>query len=221
MRILPDETWERRLAAEGARRIAGVDEAGRGPLAGPVFAAAVVLSLAALPPALRGALADSKTLSRRQREKAFALLREAPGVEIGLGAASVGEITRLNIHHASLLAMRRALARLPAPPDALLVDGRFAPPFPAPAVALVGGDRLSLSIAAASIVAKVMRDRLMERLDERFPAYGWRQNAGYPTAAHRAALRRLGPSPHHRPGFAGLGAAEGWAEGRAERGGAG
>lgn len=203
MRRAPTDDWERRLAQEGARRVAGVDEAGRGPLAGPVFAAAVIFT-APPPPSLRAVLADSKTLPPAARARAFALLRAAAGVEIGLGAASVGEIGRLNIHHASLLAMARALAHLPAPPDAVLVDGRFAPPLAIPALPLVGGDGLSLSIAAASIVAKVMRDRLMERLDVRFPVYGWRENAGYPTPAHREALRRFGPSPHHRPGFAGL-----------------
>lgn len=206
MRMAPGLSWEEQLAAQGARRIAGLDEVGRGPLAGPVLAAAVVFTTPP-EPMLAALIADSKALSKRQRERAFALLRAAPGVEFGLGAASVAEITRLNIHHASLLAMRRALARLPTPADALLVDGRFAPIVGLPTFCLVGGDRLSLSIAAASIIAKVTRDRLMERLDGRFPAYGWRENAGYPTAAHREALARFGISPHHRPSFAGLGEA--------------
>jgi ribonuclease HII len=185
------------LAAGG--RVAGVDEAGRGPLAGPVVAAAVIL-----PPGLSSALADrlddSKKLSEIQRQVAFEALL-ASGAEIGIGAASVGEILRLNILHASMLAMRRAVVRLGIPPDLALVDGNKAPALACGVRCVVGGDALCLSIAAASIVAKVTRDRAMRRLAVRFPGYGWEVNAGYPTASHRAALRQLGATRHHRDGF--------------------
>ena len=181
-------------------RVAGVDEAGRGPLAGPVVAAAVVFATG-VPASLAGLIDDSKRLTPVQRQVAYQALRAAQGVEIGVGAASVTEVARLNILRASLLAMRRAVGRLPTPPDLALVDGNQPPPLECPARCVIGGDRLSLSIAAASIVAKVVRDRIMGRLAVRFPGYGWEQNAGYPTAAHRAALRRLGPTRHHRIGF--------------------
>jgi ribonuclease HII len=144
---------------------------------------------------------DSKRLTPQQRHLAFEALFASPGIEIGVGAASVPEVARLNILRASLLAMRRAVGRLPAPPDLALVDGNQPPPLDCPVRCVVGGDGLSLSIAAASIVAKVVRDRLMSRLAIRFPDYGWAQNAGYATAAHRAALHRLGPTRHHRLEF--------------------
>lgn len=193
---MPDDRLER--AARG--RVAGVDEVGRGPLAGPVLAAAVVLPRP-VPTALAALLDDSKKLDPARRQAAFLALRAAPGVEIGVGAASVAEILSRNILQAALLAMARAVARLPAPPDLLLVDGNKAPDVACPVRCVVGGDGLSLSIAAASIVAKVLRDRAMARLAARWPGYGWEQNAGYGTASHRAALRRLGPTPHHRAGF--------------------
>ncbi len=198
MRV-PDFSLEQ--AAGG--RVAGVDEVGRGPLSGPVLAAAVVFTRG-VPADLAALLDDSKKLSARQRDAAFAGLRSADGIEIAVAAASVREIGRLNILHAALLAMRRAVGRLPVPPDLALVDGNRAPPLDCPVRCVVGGDRVSLSIAAASIIAKVVRDRLMTRLDARHPGYGWAANAGYPTAAHRAALHRLGPTPHHRLGFAGV-----------------
>jgi len=189
------------LLEQGASgRVAGVDEAGRGPLAGPVVAAAVVFSTG-LPAALAGLIDDSKRLTPDQRAVAYRALLESRGVEIGVGAASVAEVAHLNILRASLLAMRRAVCRLPAPPDLALVDGNQPPPLDCPVQCVVGGDALSLSIAAASIVAKVVRDRVMARLAVRFPGYGWELNAGYPTAAHRAALHRLGPTRHHRMGF--------------------
>jgi ribonuclease HII len=197
---MPDYALE--SAAGG--RVAGIDEAGRGPLAGPVVAAAVVLSRRALP-ALAGLLDDSKRLTVARREVAFAALgagRAAGLVEIGVGAASVDEITRLNILRASLLAMGRAVARLKLPPELALVDGNQPPALPCAVRCVVGGDRLSLSIAAASIVAKVLRDRAMARLALRYPGYGWQRNAGYGTLAHRRALLALGPTCHHRPGFA-------------------
>jgi ribonuclease HII len=185
------------------RRIAGIDEVGRGPLAGPVVAAAVVLPKR-VPEALAALIDDSKKLSAGQRAAAFAALmaaRAAGRVEIALGAASVAEIGRINILRASLLAMRRAVLRLPSVPDLALVDGNVAPDLPCPAQCVVGGDGSELAIGAASIVAKVVRDRCMARLDRRYPGYGWPENAGYGTAGHRAALLRLGPTVHHRAGF--------------------
>ena len=179
--------------------VAGVDEAGRGPLAGPVVAAAVVFQRG-VPDALAALLDDSKKLSAPAREAAFAALATS-GAWIGLGAASVSEIARLNILQASLLAMRRAVLRLPAYPDLALVDGNQAPSLPCPVQCCIGGDGLSLSIAAASIVAKVVRDRAMARLARRYPVYGWDGNAGYGTASHRAALQRVGACRHHRAGF--------------------
>ena len=181
-------------------RVAGVDEAGRGPLAGPVVAAAVVFP-AGVPRKLAALLDDSKKLTAERREAAFAALRAFARVEIGIGAASVAEINRLNILHAAMLAMRRAVARLPRVPDLALVDGNYPPKLGCEVRCVVGGDALCLSIAAASIVAKVVRDRAMTRLAVRFPDYGWESNAGYATAVHRAALIRLGPTPHHRPSF--------------------
>ena len=174
--------------------IAGIDEVGRGPLAGPVLAAAVVL---------RGTvdgLADSKSLSAVRRDELFGhLLRIA---SIGVGAASVHEIDRLNILQASLLAMRRAVLKLGTPlPDLAMVDGRERPALPCRVRTVIGGDREIPEIAAASIVAKVVRDRLMQRLASRYPGYGWETNVGYGTLAHVEGLRRLGACRHHRRTF--------------------
>jgi len=193
---LPDLLHETRLGAP----VAGVDEAGRGPLAGPVTAAAVIVDRP-LPAALARAIDDSKKLRPAQRE---ALHAEILGLcHVGIGWASCEEIDRHNILQATFLAMRRAVAALPLPPRALLIDGNRVPKdLPCPAHTLVGGDGLSLSIAAASIVAKVERDREMLRLAAECPGYGWERNAGYGTAEHRTALLRLGPSPHHRRSFA-------------------
>ena len=192
---MPD--FSRELALGG--RVAGVDEVGRGPLAGPVLAAAVVLPVG-LTAQLAAVLDDSKKLSPRKRALALQALR-ASGGEIGVGAASVGEIYKLNILHASFLAMRRAIAALPVPPEHVLVDGNKQPGIAIPCTTLVGGDGLSLSIAAASIVAKEIRDRLMRLLDARYPHYGWAKNAGYAAEIHRAAIIQHGPTPHHRRGF--------------------
>lgn len=181
-------------------RIAGVDEVGRGPLAGPVVAAAVILPRT-LPPALADAIGDSKAMSAAAREAAAAALRACPGVEFAIAAASVGEIGARNILGATMLAMVRAVGRLPHPPTLVLVDGNRAPPFDCPSRCVIGGDASEPAIGAASILAKVLRDRLMARLACRYPAFGWERNAGYPTAAHRAALERLGPTLHHRSGF--------------------
>ena len=195
----PDFSLEAALGG----RVAGVDEAGRGPLAGPVLAAAVVFRVPP-PESLAALLQDSKKLKEAARDAAFAALQAAKAeglVEIGVGAASATEIGRLNILRASQLAMVRALARLPVLPDLALVDGNQPPRLPCAVRCVVGGDAASFSIAAASILAKVVRDRAMARLDRRWPGYGFAAHQGYPTAAHRAALARLGPCPHHRRGF--------------------
>jgi len=197
-RAKPDFTHERALGAPHTL-VAGVDEAGRGPLAGPVVAAAVILDPARLPDGLN----DSKKLSPAARERLFDEIRGcAPAYAIR--AASLEVIAERNILGASLHAMAEALAALPVPPAHALIDGNRPPKSPVPCTALVGGDSKSLSIAAASILAKVMRDRLMTKLAERYPAYGWERNAGYPTPAHKAALESIGASPHHRMGFAPL-----------------
>jgi ribonuclease HII len=182
------------ISLKGARLIAGVDEVGRGPLAGPVVAAAVILAHP-----LEG-LADSKTLCAEERERLAGLLRAQ--ARIGVGAASVAEIDRINILRASLLAMRRAVLRLGCLPDLALIDGNQAPDLPCPVETIVDGDALVPAISAASIVAKVTRDRLMRRLAERYPGYGWETNVGYATTAHREAIWQLGACCHHRRSFA-------------------
>ena len=193
----PDFRFETDLMAAGARVVAGVDEVGRGPLAGPVTAAAVILH----PDRIPSGLNDSKMLSVKRREALLAELEEI--AEIGLGWASVAEIDALNIRNAAFLAMRRAVEALPSAPDHALVDGNACPPdLPCAASPLVKGDALCVSIAAASIVAKVARDRIMVELDIAHPGYGWASNAGYPTQAHRDALQHLGVTPHHRRSFA-------------------
>jgi ribonuclease HII len=181
-------------------RVAGVDEVGRGPLAGPVVAAAVIFPTG-VPRKLARLIDDSKKLTPEQRLIAFLAIRASGRAEIGVGAASVTEIVRINILQASLLAMRRAVARLPGLPDLALVDGDRPPQLACPVRCVVGGDAASLSIAAASIVAKVLRDRAMTRLATRFPGYGWETNVGYATPTHIDALHRLGPTVHHRPTF--------------------
>lgn len=180
--------------------VAGLDEVGRGPLAGPVVAAAAVLNEAAAPPGLD----DSKKLTAREREILCRQLRTA--ALFGIGAASVAEIDSLNILAASLLAMRRALDslvwRMGRLPDLALVDGNQSPRLPCRTELVIKGDGRSASIAAASIIAKVARDRAMAALARECPGYGWETNAGYGTAQHRAALIRLGPTVHHRRSFA-------------------
>jgi ribonuclease HII len=180
--------------------VCGVDEAGRGPLAGPVVAAAVIIDRRAFRGALRATLDDSKLLPRPQREACYAALLGC--ARIGVGAASRREIDRINILRASLLAMARAVAALGACPDMALVDGNIAPTLPCPVRTVVGGDGLSFSIAAASVIAKVTRDRIMRALAARHPGYGWETNVGYATSRHGEAIRRLGISPHHRRSFA-------------------
>ncbi|MEI6559866.1 MAG: ribonuclease HII [Rhodospirillaceae bacterium] len=198
---MPDLSRERALGAAAGRLIGGVDEVGRGPLAGPVVAAAVILPAPGLPRALAARINDSKALSRKTRDALDPGLREH-ALAFAIGVASVAEIDSLNILQASLLAMERAVAGLGRVPDHLLIDGNKVPKrLPCGATAVVKGDSLSLSIAAASILAKVFRDNEMDRLAESFPQYGWARNAGYPTAEHRAALLRHGASPHHRTSF--------------------
>ncbi len=200
---MPDFALETRLGAGQGRVVVGVDEAGRGPWAGPVVAAAVWLDPAALDPALLGQLDDSKRLGPATRERLCRrLTTAAPGAaRVGLGAASVAEIDRLNILEASLLAMARAIAGLGLEPDAALVDGNRAPRLSCPVETVVKGDSRSYSIAAASIIAKVARDRRMAELARDHPGYGWERNRGYGTAEHRAALARLGVTPEHRRSF--------------------
>ncbi|MGE0153925.1 MAG: ribonuclease HII [Reyranellaceae bacterium] len=182
--------------------VAGIDEAGRGPLAGPVAAAAVIVRELALPRRLARLIDDSKKLTAEEREEIFARLQDCASVTIAVGMASVEEIDRLNILQATFLAMQRAVAGLPGLPDVALVDGNQVPQRLGCAVrTVVGGDALSLSIAAASIVAKVTRDRLMRELAGAHPVYGWERNAGYATPEHRAAIDRYGPSQHHRMSF--------------------
>ena len=197
---MPDFALERRC--EGV--VCGVDEAGRGPLAGPVVAAAVVIDRRRLRGELRYALDDSKVLSREVRESCCRELYQAMrrgAVRIGVGAASAGEIDRTNVLRASLAAMARAVAALGIAPDMALVDGNVAPPLRCQVQTVVKGDALSLSIAAASVVAKVTRDRIMRALAPRYPGYGWESNVGYSTAQHFAGIRQLGVTPHHRRSF--------------------
>ena len=189
-----------RFESQHGGRVAGVDEAGRGPLAGPVVAAAVVFT-GRIPRKLARQIDDSKKLDACDREAAYQALRRYEGVEIAVAAASVTEIARLNILHASMLAMARAVHRLRIPPDMALVDGNTKPPLLCLVRCVIGGDAQCLSIAAASIIAKVTRDRAMTRLAQRFPHYGWAENAGYATRHHRAALRDHGACPHHRQAF--------------------
>lgn len=196
----PHDHWERGLRAGGFARVAGLDEAGRGPLAGPVSAAAVILD----PEDVPDGIDDSKAMSPAAREAVCAAVL-ARALAVGVGFATAAEIDAVNIRQATFAAMRRAVRALSLAPDHLLIDGRDVPPgLPCPARALVKGDSLSVSIAAASVVAKVVRDRLMVRLDASHPAYGFGIHKGYPTAAHRAALVGLGPTPFHRLSFGSL-----------------
>jgi len=184
------------LEADAGTILAGVDEAGRGPLAGPVVAAAVILS-ASNPIA---GLADSKTLSASRREALAGQIR-AQAAAWALGMASVEEIDRLNILQATLLAMQRAVQGLGMKPDLVLVDGNRAPRLSCPVRTVVRGDALVKSISAASILAKVARDSILQHLDGQYPGYGFAIHKGYPTAAHQRALETLGPSPVHRRSF--------------------
>ena len=192
----PDFTFEESLMGQGYPLIAGVDEVGRGPLAGPVTAAAVILDPSNIPQGLN----DSKKLSAKRRENLYDLILKSSTVAVT--HVSVEEIDRINILQASLLAMRNAVAALRPQPAHLLIDGNRVPdPINIPAQPIVKGDGKSLSIAAASIVAKTVRDRLMTELSLQNPGYGWEKNAGYPSKQHILALERLGVTPHHRRSF--------------------
>ena len=194
---VPDYSHEADLRARGARVVAGVDEAGRGPLAGPVVVSAVVLDPAAIPAGLN----DSKKLTAERRA---ALFEEILAVaDVAITSAPPSDILNLNIRGATLAAMARAVRALPCQPDLALIDGRDVPPgLPCPGIALVGGDGRSVSIAAASIVAKVMRDRMCEIMHCDAPDFGFAGHKGYGTAAHLKALNFHGPTRHHRSAFA-------------------
>ncbi len=187
--------------ADGFAIIVGVDEVGRGPWAGPVVAGAAILDIDRVPHGLIHGLDDSKKLKPERRARLNGQLETAPGVLLGIGVASVEEIDEINILQAALLAMERAVAALPQPPSLALVDGNKPPRLDCPVRCVVRGDGLSLSIAAASIAAKVFRDNLMIDLDHQYPGYGWNTNAGYGTPQHKDALQRLGVTPHHRRSF--------------------
>ena len=188
---------EQALWAKGHEVVAALDEVGRGPLAGPVIAAAVVFPPGQLP--IDG-LRDSKLLKRLERERLAAEVKQQ-ALAWTVGAASVKEIDKLNIRRATALAMRRTLARLPFPPDYVLIDGNPVPELGSAHEAIVKGDRTCQSIAAASVIAKCLRDHLMTILAKRYPQFSWEKNKGYGTAAHLKALDHVGPTPHHRKTF--------------------
>lgn len=193
---MPDFSVEASLGG----RVAGIDEAGRGPWAGPVVAAALILDPLQMPAELIAGLDDSKKLRKPVREFLYDQIREV--ATPGVGQASVEEIDAINILQATMLAMRRAFANLPQAPHYAIVDGNRDPGLGVPTRCLVGGDASSLSIAAASIIAKVTRDRIMEGLAREFPGYGWETNAGYGTRRHQQGLADIGVTPHHRKSFA-------------------
>ncbi len=207
---------ERRYFRPGVELVAGMDEVGRGPWAGPVVAAVVVVGPDVR--VIRG-IDDSKLVPSRRRESLAAAI--ASQLPYGVGAASAREIDRINIRQATVLAMRRALARLPVEADLLLIDGLPLPELGCAHEALVDGDAQCFAIACASILAKTIRDRLMRRLATRYPAYGWEHNVGYGTADHHEAVKRAGLTPHHRrcwqPSFFQLGLFDGPASERGER----
>ena len=192
----PDFALERARLALGDHFVAGVDEVGRGPLAGPVTAAAVILDADAIPEGLD----DSKKLSPARREALTKAILES-ALAVAVACVDAGEIDALNIRRATLLAMARALAALSVRPDFALIDGRDIPPGAIAAAAVIGGDGKSQSIAAASIVAKTTRDRLMANAERFYPGYGFASHAGYPTRGHREAILQLGLSPLHRRSF--------------------
>lgn len=193
---MPDYTYEKSAAENGYTVIAGTDEAGRGPLAGPVCAAAVILPQGLV---IEG-LNDSKKISEKKREKLYDVILEK-AISYGIAFASHEEIDEINILNASQLAMRRAVAMLDPAPDLVLVDGNIARDFPMDTMPIVKGDALSMSIAAASILAKVTRDRYCEEMDRLYPDYHFAQHKGYPTKEHMDLVRTLGPCPLHRKTF--------------------
>jgi len=194
---MPHYIFEARVLKTRPGPIAGIDEAGRGPLAGPVVAAAVILDRKRIPKRID----DSKQMQPEAREEAYTRIL-ACALAVGTGEASVDEIDLVNIRQATHLAMARAVRALALQPAFALVDGNDAPALPCPCDTLIDGDARSVSIAAASIVAKVTRDRMMRALHEAFPGYGWFTNKGYSTVEHLSALTRLGPCVHHRRSFA-------------------
>ena len=195
---------EHRLTGSGYSIIAGIDEAGRGPLAGSVYASAVVLPRGFIPQGIN----DSKKLTPRVRERLHQQLTSEPDVLWAVAKKNAAEIDELNILRATHAAMKSAWELLEPRPDHVLIDGLPVPQFPCPQTALVGGDAISLSIAAASIIAKVERDREMEEMDRLYPEYGFAKHKGYPTAEHFAKLRLHGPCPIHRRSFAPVAQAE-------------
>jgi len=199
IRMGPDFRIEGRLRRQGVWPVAGVDEVGRGPLAGPVAAAAVILDPMRLP----SGVDDSKALGARERDAAFEMIL-ATAHAVSVAFVTPAEIDAMNIRRASLAAMSRAVAGLSQAPAFVLVDGRDPPTLPCPCRAIVKGDGLAMSIAAASIVAKVARDAMMRRLASVYPGYGFETNAGYAARRHLDALRRIGPTPAHRLSFAPL-----------------
>lgn len=197
---MPDLAFERAHWELGRARVCGVDEAGRGPLAGPVVAAAVVLDVSALEAPLFDKLDDSKKMTIKSRDILYDMIMET--ADVGVGICDVDEIDLLNILGATMKAMADAVRALDLQPDVALVDGNREPVMGCFTECVVKGDARSLSIAAASVIAKVTRDRIMTELDQRHPGYGWARNAGYGTAEHLAALRELGVTEHHRKSFA-------------------
>jgi ribonuclease HII len=204
-RVSPQLHIERDLWQSGLQLVAGVDEVGMGPLAGPVVAAAVIFPPqhecdTAIPPSLPQGVRDSKMLTLKARERLELEIRYV-AIGVGVGMVEVEEIDRINIYQAGLKAMRLALDNLPVFPEHVLVDGRSLQNLPCPCSTFVKGDRDVYSIAAASIIAKVYRDRLMIDLDKQYPGYGFARHMGYGTVAHRDALRRFGVTPAHRRSF--------------------
>jgi ribonuclease HII len=196
----PDDSYEKSYYDSGYLSIAGVDEVGRGPLAGSVVAAAVMMDWRCVSEEFSQLINDSKKMTAKSRARLLELL--SGKADMAIGEASVAEIETFNIRGASLLAMKRAIAGLASPPDMVLVDGRDLPDISVAAKAVIGGDGKCISIAAASVLAKQTRDQMMLDLDQQYPLYGFARHKGYPTAVHRAALKQYGVSPVHRKNFA-------------------
>lgn len=196
-------TFDLEQSCVNFKAIAGIDEAGCGPLAGPVAAGAVIFLTQNLPEQLLNIIHDSKKLTEKKRLLAFEMMQDLKGsvLHFGVGLANVGEIDQLNIGRATRLAMERAVLSLPTLPDFALIDGIRKPNLHCPSMTVIKGDATSLSIAAASIFAKVTRDKIMQELDALYPAYAWSKNAGYGTAQHLEAIHTHGISPHHRRSF--------------------
>ncbi|HCY86335.1 MAG TPA: ribonuclease HII [Desulfobacteraceae bacterium] len=192
-------SFEKGAREKGFRQIAGIDEAGRGPLAGPVVSAAVILPEGFDCPGLT----DSKKLSEKKRDALYPKIREL-AVAVGVGMADHEEIDRINVLQAALLSMKRAMDDLATTPDYLLIDGKFTIDSDLPQEAIVKGDSRSISVAAASIIAKVTRDRIMKELAQEYPVYGFDRHKGYPTKAHKQAIIDHGPCPVHRRSFRGV-----------------